>query len=462
MVTGRVVLIAALLAGARVAAQPAPAPVEPPPALAGAPPAPVEAPPAPAEAPPAPDLGDPDFGPLVEVERIEITGNDVTSEAKIRAALLVAPGEKLRSGDPRLRASRFRLLALGRFRDVQLTLDKGARRGGVVLGVHVVERETLVVSRLDLGTSDLTALWVGADVGAGNVFGSGLWVSAAAALATAPRLDGGQPQVGLRLRVADPQLGVHGVALLDRASEPVGSRALGYLRVGASAGPSWELTPRTTLSADARFELVHADGAPPPHLEAGASRVVTLAVGIDCDTRSDPVLPADGQHIAAVLQAGGAVTGSSYDELKLRARYEAWHELAPRHVASLHLEVGWVAGGAPLFDRFYVGDLNPLLPDRKLDLVVSSRRTFDLLGRDAGAIFIGDLMTSASLEYAYQLFRGAGALHGGDLFVGLGVFALGTRADLRPDLWLDAGLRLDTAYGAVELSIANLASRLPL
>jgi outer membrane protein insertion porin family len=419
----------------------------------------------PATAPP--ELGEPDFGPLVEIEKIVIVGNDTTSEKLIRRALLVAPGDQLRSGDPRFRASRFRVLALGFFRDVQLQLAKGSQRGAVVLTVRVVERETLVLNRLDLGTSDETKLWLGIDIGATNLFGSGIAVSAAAVYATAPQLPGGTPQLGLRLRVADQglggtPLGIHATALYDDASEAVGAAALGYRRVGGSGGLSYDLSARTYLSADVRVEGVHVKSIAPPGLQAGDSKLVTFALGLDYDTRSDPILPADGQRLVAVAQAGGAATGSDYDEVKLHLRWEGWREVERRHVLSLHLDFGLVAGGAPLFDRFYVGDINPLLPDRKLDLVVSTRPTFDLLGRNAAGVRYGDVEVQSALEYAYQLFRGKKTVYGGDLFLGVGIFALGTRDDLRPDLWLNAGLRLDTALGIIEISVANFAGRLPL
>jgi outer membrane protein assembly factor BamA len=425
--------------------------------------------PAPADDDPAisADLGDPDFGPVVEIERIVVTGNDTTNERLVRRALLVAEGDRLRSGDPRFRASRFRVLALGFFRDVKLELAKGTRRGAIVLTVHVAPRETLVLNRIDLGTSDETKLWFGLDFGATNLFGSGIGVSAAAVYATAPRLPGGTPQLGLRLRIADQALlgtplGLHGTLIYDDASEAVGARALGYRRAGASGGISYDLSARTYLSADVRVEYVHAGDEAPPELETGDSRLITAALGLEYDTRSDPVLPADGQRLVAVVQAGGAATGSSYDELKLRLRWEGWYEVARRHVLAFRLDFGLVAGGAPLFDRFYVGDLNPLLPDRKLDLVVSTRPTFDVLGRGADRVRYGDVVAGAGLEYAYQLFRGKKTIYGGDLFLGAGLFALGTRDDLRPDVWLNVGLRLDTAIGIVELSIANLAGRLPL
>src|SRR5688572_14528888 len=97
---------------------------------------------------PAPDD---DFGPLVEIERIDVTGNTSTAERLIRRALQVREGDQLRTGDPRLLETRYRVLALGYFRDVKLRLDKGSRRGAIVLTVAVKERGTATLNRLYLG-----------------------------------------------------------------------------------------------------------------------------------------------------------------------------------------------------------------------------------------------------------------------------------------------------------------------
>src|SRR5262249_7482422 len=180
-----------------------------------------------AEEPPAdtPELGETDFGPLVEIEKIVVVGNDTTNEKLILRALLVAPGDQLPTADPRFPARPSRAPAPGFARGAHLQLAKGSQRGGAAPPARVVERETLVLNRLDLGTSDETQLWLGIDIGATNLFGSGIAVSAAAVYATAPQLPGGTPQLGLRLRVADQgigrtPLGVPGTRLHDDPNEP--------------------------------------------------------------------------------------------------------------------------------------------------------------------------------------------------------------------------------------------------
>jgi len=93
------------------------------------------------------------IGPVIVLEDIEVVGNRSTLDEVILRALPVQPGDTLRAGDPRLRDARFKLLALGFFRDVTLGLRKGSARGHVVLTVTVVERGTVVLNRLWFGSS---------------------------------------------------------------------------------------------------------------------------------------------------------------------------------------------------------------------------------------------------------------------------------------------------------------------
>src|SRR5262245_8109690 len=68
---------------------------------------------------------DGEFGPLLLIERIDITGNTATQDEIIRRALPIVPGDVLHASDPRLRNARFKVLALGFFRDVTLAMTKG-------------------------------------------------------------------------------------------------------------------------------------------------------------------------------------------------------------------------------------------------------------------------------------------------------------------------------------------------
>jgi len=431
-------------------------------------------------------VDDPNFGPTVTIERIEVIGNVITGERLIRRALLVKEGDALRTGDPRLRNSRFRVLALGYFVDVQVRLDRGSARGQVVLTVEVWERGTIILNRIFLGASEATPLWAGLDMGDGNFLGTGLTVSGAFVAARAPVYEGGRTQWAGRLRYGDPSvlglpLGVSAALLYNQASEPERRElpvldiaadspenyvAVNYTRIGGTAGVSWDVTRQLSLLADARLEFVDSDASRLDWLHAGKTRVATLALGIEHDSRADPVLPQSGDYAYLDVEAGGAALGGDYDFARVHARWQHWVPLRERHVLSVGVGVGAVFGDPPGFDLLYVSDFDRLLPPRPLDLSVSTQGPLDVFGQNSAAPHLGTLGGVVELEYRYRLFRRTRLVYGGDLFMGAGVFGLGNRLDGQDDrafdLTFDVGVRLDTEVGIFEVSFANALGRIPI
>lgn len=425
------------------------------------------------------------FGPEVTIEKIEVVGNTRTAARLIKRALLVKEGEVLHTGDPRFRTSRFAVLALGYFLDAHLELRKGSTRGAVILTVQVWERGTLILNWLFFGTSEATPLWLGIDFGDSNFVGTGVGLGAAVVWAEKADLTNAHDQLALRLRYADPSLlglpvGTHATALFNDASEPYRAvansgdapanfAAFSHRRVGGMAGAEIDLTRHTGLSADARVERV--DATTPAgidvNLKNGVSWVSTLSLGFFRDTASDPVLPHEGDRARAGVELGAG----DYTFAKLQARYDRWFPLGGiKHVLSVHGAAGAIFGDAPIFDRFYVGDIDVLLPSRALDLVVSTRASSVFLHGSDQRPRYGEYAASGAVEYSYRLFRGRHRFYGGDLFVGAGIFVLDSRRALgsdpgnrgAADLMFDAGLRLDTEVGVFELSLANALGRVPL
>src|SRR5262245_12701098 len=78
---------------------------------------------------------DDEFDPVLLIERVDIIGNTNTQDEIIRRALPIAPGDVLHATDKRLRNARFKVLALGYFRDVTLAMKKGSQRGNVIIEI---------------------------------------------------------------------------------------------------------------------------------------------------------------------------------------------------------------------------------------------------------------------------------------------------------------------------------------
>lgn len=453
----------------------------------------------------APRHEDNEFGPVILIEQIDITGNTATQTEIIRRALPIDAGDVLHASDKRLREARFKVLALGFFRDVTLAIHKGSQRGQVIIEVHVIERGTLVLNRLWFGTTTLSPWWAGADVGERNLLGLGIAVGGGFIFARHGDVIGARDQYATELRVSDASVlgtawGVSCAATLVHGSEPyrvsgaaddpraTAQRAFPYRRFGVRAGATYEVSALTRLSMGVRAEAIDATLPVAPtrelpdgriaaidlHLDPGQSRVVTASFAFDRDTRPDPILPHAGSHVLISAELGGALLGGSYDSATIFGRYERYWPLASeRHAIAIKLAGGVVVGDAPRFDRIHVADVDQMLTPRALGLVLSTSAPLAILGTRADKPTYGDLGGSATVEYALQLFRGSGKrrVYGGDVFFGVGLWGLAERADLRArdagliaslpiDLYADAGMRIDTDIGTFELTIANALGRL--
>jgi outer membrane protein assembly factor BamA len=448
---------------------------------------------------------DNDFGPVVQIEQINVIGNTATQAEVVRRALPIRVGDVLHASDKRLREARFRVLALGFFREVDLAIRRGSQRGQVVVELRVVERGTLVLNRLWFGTTDLSPWWLGADVGDRNLFGLGIAVGGGFIYAHQADLSRSRDQYAAELRLADPSVrgtpwGASWAMTLVRGSEPyrVGGTpgdtapvymdAFRYRRFGVRAGATYNVSALTRLSTSLRAEQLQASlpVAPtrifPPdnlaiavdlHLDPGSSRVVTAGFGFDRDTRPDPVLPHAGSRILASVELGSTLLGGSYDFATIFGSYERyWPLRGEKHAIGVKIGGGVVVGEAPRFDRIHVADVDRMLTPRALGLVLSTAAPLAILGTRNEKPTYGDLGGTATVEYSIRLFRGTGErrVYGGDAFFGAGLWGLAESRDLRArdtgfyaslpvDLYIDAGVRIDTDIGTFEITVANALGR---
>jgi outer membrane protein insertion porin family len=442
------------------------------------------------------------------LEGIEIRGNRATLPRVVLRYVPFRPGDVLDVEDREIELTRFRLLGTGFFRDVQLSLRRGTRRGWVVLVVSVEERNTIVVDGVWLGVSadvapngtarPLTAFG-GAKVTETNLAGTG--VALGGAFAVADR------QLALRARLADPQFlrshwtaeaevlysaardffGNHDVyvdestpapTFQDFAVEP-------YKRFGARLAAGHDLGVSSQLVFGYRLEKIDVDPKSLPRaasdnrgldrepidfmLIRGSSILSTISATFISDTRDEPFLPTRGRNVAVSVEASLTPLGSDYPYAKVQLSGSEWFPLSWGHV--LHLEgfAGGVFGNAPLFERFYVGDLSDLLADRVLDLNFDRRPAPNFLGTDIVELRYGNYAAKIDAEYRVPLYRGTRSIYGVDFFASAGVYGLANEADfvtpprgyrgfstIPIDLTFNAGLRIDTQVGGFVFGVSNL------
>lgn len=456
------------------------------------------------EAAPLPEFPpDPAFEASYRIEAIEVRGNRKTKTALILRELGLSPGDVLIANDARVGLARLRLLALGYFLDVHLSLLKGERRGLANLVVEVEERGTVILDAIYLGSSRATAFWGGLAATERNLFGRGIALGGGVVGSTRPAVAGAEPGFAGALKIAGPpaffsgRLALQAGLLASRGSEffriagddssadPADFFAVNTRRLGGTVAAGHALSRTFFLTGEARFEAIHAEtdvmvkmasgGSPPmayAHIPVGRSHLGTFSLVLDIDSRSDPVLPRSGHHIELSVEGSTSAVASSYSYLKAVAQSSVYLPFRWGHVFGLHLYLGGIWGNAPYFDRFFVGDLNQLLPPRALGLNFSTQPSRDLLGTGAAGRRYEDLAGRVLVEYAIPIWRRHGLLYRGDAFAAFGVLAVTNPDALRnrdlsfsravaADLTADVGIRLDTYIGIFTLSVANAIGRIP-
>ncbi len=444
------------------------------------------------------------------LEGIEVRGNTTTLARVVLRYVPFRAGDTLDVDDRELELTRFRLLGTGFFRDVQLSLRKGSRRGNVVLVVYVAERNTMIVNDLWLGISadaepsgtarPLTA-YGGVQVSETNLAGTGITLGGAIAIA--------ENQLGLRTRFVDPQFlktswALEGTLLYNNAKDFFGNRdvlvdyathqavqdfaVLGYRRFGGSIGAGHDLGISTQLFFNYRLEKIDAsvplaashhrglDIEPIDFMVLPGSSVLSTVRGtLLYDTRDEPVLPTRGQHVILSADASLSPLGSDYPYVKVTSRASHWLRLPWEHVLRLEGFAGAVFGNAPVFERFYIGDFTDLLPDRVLDLNVDRRPAPNFLGTDIVEVRYGQYAAKVQAEYRIALYRGHRSIYGIDFFTAAGLYAVANGLDLTQhargysgfgtapiDLTFNLGLRIDTAAGGVLFGLSNFLGFLPV
>lgn len=450
-----------------------------------------------------------------ELESIRIRGNKRTRDRTILRYVPFRPGDELDVEDPRLELVRFRLLGTGFFSDVQISLSKGPRRGVVVLNIDVVERNTIVVNDLWLGLSadatpdggarPLTA-YAGLDVAETNLYGTGISVGGAFAVA--------DRQQAYRLRFVDPSflgsnfivsttllynnardfLGTRDVLWAPPAGEPGNTdyAIATYTRKGGEIGVGYDLSTSARIHGNYHLEVINAqlplaaserrglDVVPIEfHLIGGRSVLSYLSIVLDDDTRDDPVLATGGHFYQIGTDFGVPAIGGDYAFLRLQARAQKWFGLGfgpyDGDVIRIDLFGGAVFGDAPLFMKFYVGDLSDFLPDRALDLNFDRRPPPNFLHTDVIEMRYEDFAARISGEFRIPIYRGHRSIYGVDLFFSLGAFALASKRDFYDpprgykgfskfpmDLTGNVGLRMQTSAGGFNFAFSNVIGFFPI
>jgi outer membrane protein insertion porin family len=438
-------------------------------------------------------LSTPDFGVssadriIYFFERVKIRGNTSTSPDVIKNFIPFNTGDPFNVDDPSIEHIRWRLMGTGWFNDVKLSLERGSKRGWIVLVVDVEERNTLIVTRVVLGLSadvkksmeeentedyDLQP-YAGIGVAETNLFGLGIGAALSGVYSKSQKgidllysdptrlgggfnLDGhffynygreffGRDDESTEIDVSciDPDTGEQ----IPGCDEEVRARTavIRYDRFSLGLGTGHDISSTLRYAIGWQGELVNVISKPTAaiimrggeivpidfHIENDDSIVSSLYFSLIFDRRNDPPFPTRGQLIRLDARIGAAWLGSSYDFARYETVFRHWQPLPWHHVLSFGVYLGAIYDDAPFFYRFYVSDLSDLIPSRILELNLDHRGAPNFLGTSIEAMRREELAGKIDIEYNLPLHRGGGGFRGVDAYGRIGLYSLASWEDLR-------------------------------
>lgn len=444
-------------------------------------------------------------GPRYVIDSVEVVGNKKTATDLILATLLLGPGDLF--SERLAERSKVRLLGTGLFMDVSMRLKKGSERGHVIWVIEVSERNTLLISDIYVTTSPEVPALAGFGLAEQNFLGRGLVAEGAFVVGVDIQ---GDPEIGVRIRTESAPIGEPSYigyagglfisaseffggapgreVLIDKVEEPQPFALLRYQRRGGEAGVGRDVGDVSRLILGLRVEQVLADipkaasgpiGETPDQrvdfsLENGASSLIAISSLLIRDTRDEPFLPSQGSRLFLQGVLGAQVLGGSYNYGRFEVGAARWQKTERGNVFKTEAYGGLILGDAPFFERFYIGDLSDVVPDRQLDIAPTARGSFDLFGTGISRERYSDVALRMGAEYAVPLRKGEDGvyIYGIQAYVGGGLFSMATKQELlikddsRPfgipfDLTVDAGLRVDTVVGVFGLSFSNAIGIVP-
>jgi len=421
------------------------------------------------------ELEDP-FKPSYILESVEVRGNHKTHGELILSYVQIKPGETLDPG--KVEISRIRLLALGHFKDVHMSLEKGSERGRVKLVVEVDERNTIIIDDLFGGFSNTNPFWGGIGVSDINFLGRGLVLSGAVVASEyqqAYRLGAFWPSVfNTNLQAGVEALVSLGEerALASRVQDCDQDQNLKYLRAGGvlSLGMrvdrihriNFELHGEHIEDTSGRGNWCDTDNHPfDGYLRTGQSTFWSLTFRFERDTRDDFFLATRGMHLVISVELASKIFfGSDYEFSKYMVKYEHSFPAFSNHAFRVSVVGGLIQDvggqGCPFFKRFFVGDYAFFQVDKD-----SLPRNLEL--NFSQVVDYGDLMASVSAEYDIPLWSRGKFFYRGYVYAAAN-FSYVTKADFlasenewsgrtKKPVSMDIGMKFDTPIGLFTFSL---------
>jgi outer membrane protein insertion porin family len=350
-----------------------------------------------------------DKGPLVYVNRIEITGNTRTRDKVIRREMLIV--EQRPFSASRLKRSQDRIRRLGYFDDVNVSTEKGVREDQMDIKVKVKERPTGQFS-IGSGYSSVDKLILMGQVSQNNLFGKGQVLSFQGII--------GARTTRYSVTFVEPYFRDSRLSLTTTAynwereyddytrDSKGGGIKFGYL-----------LSPNTRLFFGYRYDdsdlSDYTWDTSPIILESRKIKITSaVEVGIRRDTRNHFFDPTRGTTLNLAFEhAGGWLEGDAAFE-KITTTGGIYFPVFWSIVGHVRTGFGYITEGRdgklPVYEKFYLGGIDSVRGYRFGDISPKDPDTGDRIG--------GKYMFFVQNEAIFPLVKSMGLK--GVLFLDLG------------------------------------------
>lgn len=127
--------------------------------------------------------------------------------------------------------------------------------------------------------------------------------------------------------------------------------------------------PKVPLELADSDSSIDAGGVPPVLAEQfEKTKIATIALGLQADTRDNPIYPQRGAWGALVFEKADRELGSDLDFERVTLDARFYQRTFGRQVLALNLRAGYASDETPFYQRFYLGGANSLrgYPERRL------------------------------------------------------------------------------------------------
>ncbi len=315
-------------------------------------------------------------GPVVYINRVEITGNTKTRDKVIRRQILIA--EKWPYSAKRIEKSEERIRRLGFFQDVQIKQEKAAKEDELNLKVKVKETRTGSFG-LGGGYSSRDKFYFMTQISERNFLGKGQKVSLSLSMSS--------ERIRYSLDFFDPyfldtrySLGSsiydYKIEYTDFTKKSRGiSIKVGYnfsLNLSGYAGYRFDHTDLEDVAEDAAQVIkdskdIHTTSA--------------IQAGIKYDSRNQFFLPTEGWYHALDTEYAGLGGDSNY--FKITGTHHVFFPVF-RTTGHIKLGYGYITEGSgkkiPVFERFYLGGIGSIRGYKYGDVSPKDPATGDKIG----------------------------------------------------------------------------------